>query len=197
MSVEQEAAVLARVPTFAKLDPARLKLLAFTSRALRFDPGDMLIRAGDPSDSAFVILEGTVEFLGGAGDDEFVIGTAGPHLMIGEMGVIMNAPRTINVRARDHVRVLRITAPVFLKLLSENPERYRDAAIAAGAYFAAYVPLSKGNLSSAASGATIAGGVALLFGFLGLFAGDTFAAIWNFAAGAMFGLAGMQIKKLG
>ena len=122
MSVEQEAAVLARVPTFAKLDPARLKLLAFTSRALRFDPGDTLIRAGDPSDSAFVILEGTVEFLGGAGDDEFVIGTAGPHLMIGEMGVIMNAPRTISVRARDHVRVLRIAAPVFLRLLSENPD---------------------------------------------------------------------------
>jgi CRP-like cAMP-binding protein len=34
----------------------------------------------------------------------------------------MNAPRTINVRARDHVRVLRITGPVFLRLLSENPE---------------------------------------------------------------------------
>jgi CRP-like cAMP-binding protein len=119
VSVLQEAAVLARVPTFAKLDPARLKLLAFTSRALRFDPGDTLIRAGDPSDSAFVILEGTVEFLGGTGDDEFVIGTAGPHLMIGEMGVIMNAPRTINVRARDHVRVLKISAPVFL---SENPD---------------------------------------------------------------------------
>jgi len=63
VNVDQEAAVLARVPTFAKLDPARLKLLAFTSRALRFAPGDMLIRAGDPSDSAFVILEGTVEFL--------------------------------------------------------------------------------------------------------------------------------------
>jgi len=122
VNVEQEAAVLARVPTFAKLDPARLKLLAFTSRALRFAPGDMLIRAGDPSDSAFVILEGTVEFLGGSGEGEFVIGTAGPHLMIGEMGVIMNAPRTINVRARDAVRVLRITAPVFLRLLLENPD---------------------------------------------------------------------------
>jgi CRP-like cAMP-binding protein len=38
------------------------------------------------------------------------------------MGVIMNAPRTISVRARDHVRVLRIAAPVFLRLLSENPD---------------------------------------------------------------------------
>jgi len=122
VNVDQEAAVLARVPTFAKLDPARLKLLAFTSRAFRFAPGDTIIRAGDPSDSAFVVLEGTVEFLGGSGDAVFVIGTAGPHSMIGEMGVIMNAPRTIDVRARDQVRALRITAPVFLRLLLENPE---------------------------------------------------------------------------
>lgn len=70
-----------------------------------------------------------------------------------------------------------------------------SAAIAAGAYFAAYIPLGKGDLKSAANGATIAGGVALVFGFLALFNGAGFAAIWNFAAGAMFGLAAMAIKK--
>jgi len=122
VNVEQEAAVLGRVPTFAKLDPARLKLLAFTSRALRFAPGDVVLRAGDPSDSTYLILEGHVEFIGGSGDGEFVIGTAGPYQMIGDMGVIMNAPRSVTVRARDAVRVLRITAQVFLRLLSENPE---------------------------------------------------------------------------
>lgn len=71
-----------------------------------------------------------------------------------------------------------------------------SAAIAAGAYFAAYVPLGKGDLKAAASGATIVGGVALVFGFLALFTGNAGAALWNFAAGAMFGLAAMRIKKL-
>jgi CRP-like cAMP-binding protein len=122
MNVDDEAAVLSRVPTFAKCDPARLKLLAFTSRALRFAPGEVVIRAGDPSDCAMLILEGTVEFVGHTGQEEFMIGTAGAHQMIGEMGVIMNVARTITVRARDSVRVLRISAQVFLKLLSENPE---------------------------------------------------------------------------
>lgn len=122
VNVEHEAAVLARVPTFARLDPARLKLLAFTSRALRFAAGDTLIRAGDPSDSALLILEGTVEFIGGSGPSEFVIGTAGANTMIGEMGVIMNVPRTVTVRAREPVRALRISAQVFLRLLSESPE---------------------------------------------------------------------------
>jgi CRP-like cAMP-binding protein len=122
MNVDDEAAVLSRVPTFAKCDPARLKLLAFTSRALRFAPGEVVIRAGEPSDCTLLILEGTVEFVGQAGSGEFIISTAGANQMIGEMGVIMNAPRTITVRARDDVRVLRMSAQVFLKLLSENPE---------------------------------------------------------------------------
>jgi CRP-like cAMP-binding protein len=122
MNVDDEAAVLSRVPTFAKCDPARLKLLAFTSRALRFAPGEVVIRAGDPSDGTLLILEGNVEFVGHTGQDEFIISTAGAHQMIGEMGVIMGIPRTITVRARDSVRVLKISAQVFLKLLSENPE---------------------------------------------------------------------------
>jgi CRP-like cAMP-binding protein len=122
VNVDDEAAVLSRVPTFAKLDAAKLKLLAFTSRALRFAPGEIVLRAGEPSDSTLLILEGTVEFVGQTGQGEFIINTAGPHQMVGEMGVLMNGPRTLTVRARDHVRVLRISAQVFLRLLSENPE---------------------------------------------------------------------------
>jgi CRP-like cAMP-binding protein len=122
MNVDDEAAVLSRVPTFAKCDPARLKLLAFTSRALRFVPGEVIFHAGEPSDCALLILEGTVEFVGETAGGEFIINTAGAHQMIGEMGVIMDVPRTLMVRARDDVRVLRISAQVFLKLLSENPE---------------------------------------------------------------------------
>ena len=72
-----------------------------------------------------------------------------------------------------------------------------SAAIAAGVYIGAYLPLSKGDLKSAAGGATVAGGVALLFGFLALFSGNMVAAIWNFAAGAALGLAAMSIKKRG
>jgi CRP-like cAMP-binding protein len=121
MNVDEEAQLLARVPTFAKCDPARLKLLAFTSRALRFAPGDVIIRAGEPSDSALLILEGSVEFVGQTPQGEFVIGTAGANQLIGEMGVIMDGPRTVTVRARESVRVLKIASAVFLRLLSEDP----------------------------------------------------------------------------
>ncbi len=122
MSVDKEAAQLARVPMFGKLDPARLKLLAFTSRALRFSPGETVVRVGEASDSVYVILEGTVEVVGATRDGEFLIGSQGANALIGEMGVLMDGPRTVSVRAKDEVRALRIAAPVFLRLLSENPE---------------------------------------------------------------------------
>ena len=39
MDVFQEAEMLRKVPFFGGLDAAKLKLLAFTSRAVRFEPG--------------------------------------------------------------------------------------------------------------------------------------------------------------
>ncbi len=122
MDVFQEAEMLRKVPFFGKLDPAKLKLLAFTSRALRFASGENLMRAGEMADSAYVILEGEVEILGETSAGEFVVAVQGRNALIGEMGVIMNAPRTATVRAKDAVRALRISDEVFLRLLTENPD---------------------------------------------------------------------------
>jgi CRP-like cAMP-binding protein len=123
VSVDTEAAQLARVPMFGKLDPARLKLLAFTSRALTFAPGEDLVRVGEPSDSAYLILEGTVDMIGSTAEGgEFRIGHAGVNSLIGEMGVLMNGPRTLTVRAQGEVRALKISASMFVRLVSENPE---------------------------------------------------------------------------
>ncbi len=122
MDVFEEAEMLRKVPFFGGLDPAKLKLLAFTSRALRFASGESLMRAGERADSAYVILEGEVEILGKTNAGEFVVAVQGRNALIGEMGVIMNVPRTATVRAKDAVRALRIADEVFLRLLTENPD---------------------------------------------------------------------------
>jgi len=121
VDVFQEAEMLRKVPFFGGLDPAKLKLLAFTSRALKFGPGEDLMRVGDPADSAYVIIEGEVEIIGKTSTGEFLIGVLGDHSLIGEMGVITNAPRGTTVRAKGEVRALRIAGDVFLRLLTDNP----------------------------------------------------------------------------
>lgn len=114
--------MLRRVPFFGGLDSAKLKLLAFTSHALKFAAGENLMRKGDSADSAYVILEGEVEIMGETGAREFVVAVLGPNASIGEMGVITNAPRGATVRAKVAVRALRISGDVFLRLITENPE---------------------------------------------------------------------------
>ena len=121
MDVFQEAEMLRKVPFFGGLDPAKLKLLAFTSRAVRFGPGEELMHVGEPADSAYAIIEGEVEIIGATPAGEFVIGVVGRNALIGEMGVITNAPRGTTVRAKGTVRALRISADVFLRLLTDNP----------------------------------------------------------------------------
>ena len=122
MDVFKEAEMLRRVPFFGGLDAAKLKLLAFTSRALKFAPGEYLMKMGDASDSAYVILDGEAEVIGETSGGEFVVAVLRSNELTGEMGVIRNRPRGATVRAKTPVRALRIASEVFLGLITENPE---------------------------------------------------------------------------
>ena len=113
--------MLRRVPFFGGLDSAKLKLLAFTSRALKFAPAEDLVKKGGVSDSAYVILDGEAEVIGETSGGEFVIAALGSNALIGEMGIIRNVPRGLTVRAKTPVRALRIASEIFLGLITENP----------------------------------------------------------------------------
>ena len=121
MDVFQEAEMLRKVPFFGGLDPSKLKLLAFTSRAVRFAAGEIVVLKGDPAESAYVVLEGEVEVLGGKGESEFVIHVLGRHELIGEMGIITGTPRGATVRARTSVLALKVSGDLFLRLVTDYP----------------------------------------------------------------------------
>ncbi len=102
MDVFEEAKQLSRVPLFSKLDASKLKLIAFTSeQQLKLADGDYLFHFNDPSDSIYLILEGTLEVIAEHDDGRVdVIVTRGKNEIIGEMGVISNAPRSATIRAK-------------------------------------------------------------------------------------------------
>ena len=122
MDVFNEADQLRQVPMLSKLDASKLKLLAFTSEALAYKDGDYLFRVGEPSDSAYVILDGEVEILAVTDNgEEVAVLTRGRDELIGEMAVLSNAPRSATLKARGDVKTLRIDNDTFLKLITENP----------------------------------------------------------------------------
>ena len=123
LNISQEADLLRKVPMFSKMEPSKLKLLAFTSESLTFEPGEFLCHEGDPADCAYVIMSGEVEILGETADGgEVLFGVRGANELIGEMAVLTTAPRSAGVRAQGEVVAMRIMDEALLKLLKENPE---------------------------------------------------------------------------
>lgn len=120
MELLQEVEALKRVPLFAKLEPSKLKLLAFTSESLTFEEGEILFHAGDAADAAYVIMDGDADILAETDKGEVVAGTLGAGELIGEMGVLTNAPRSATIRAGRGLVAMRISDEMFLRLLAEN-----------------------------------------------------------------------------
>lgn len=122
MDIQKETQSLRNVPMFAKLDPSKLKLLAFTSQSLHFDHGEVLFRVGDRADCAYVVLRGEVEILAETDAGEVVAGLLGKNELVGELAILTNSPRSATIRAKGEVVALRIAEDMFLKLVAENSE---------------------------------------------------------------------------
>ena len=56
-----EVELLRRVPLFSGIDPSKLKLLAYTSDVITYQPGQVVMRQGDIGDAAYVIIKGDAD----------------------------------------------------------------------------------------------------------------------------------------
>jgi NADH dehydrogenase len=99
-----------------------------------YDPGDFIIRQGDPPTNFYVLQEGEVEVLrsgdaaGAAGGDGKVevVAVLGSGSFFGERALLGNRPRVMSVRARTPVEVLVMGKNVFTQI-SGSLAPLRDA----------------------------------------------------------------------
>ena len=122
MTLETEVQSLRQVPMFRDIDPARLKLLAFTSERVRFAAGQRFFSQGDPSDAAYVILEGSASVLLNTPNGEIKVAELGQNALLGEMGILGDNPRSATIEAQAATTALRIDKRVFLELLAQFPQ---------------------------------------------------------------------------
>lgn len=121
MSLAQEYELLRRVPFFAEIEPAKLKLLAFMSERVGYDPGRTLFRQGDAADAAYLIIEGEAEIIVGTPNGPLTIAMLGANDIVGEMAILCDVPRTATVRAKGRLVALRIARDPFMRMLREFP----------------------------------------------------------------------------
>ncbi len=121
--LEQDVETLRNIPLFAGLPTAKLKLIAYTAEVMHFEPGEIVVRQGDPADCVYIIAEGEAEVRLTADDGrELHLGTMGRHTLFGEVAVLCGGRRTATGVAKSRMVTLRITGHVFLDLLRGSPE---------------------------------------------------------------------------
>jgi EAL domain-containing protein (putative c-di-GMP-specific phosphodiesterase class I) len=85
-----------------------------------YKSGDVILRQGDPGESAYIIESGRVEILVQSENGPLQnLGTRGPGSIIGEMAIVDNAPRTATVRAIEDCTLLEITHEDFARRLKD------------------------------------------------------------------------------
>ena len=86
----------------------------------------VLFREGDPADSVFRLLRGSVDILRELDGGPILLGTVGAGQFIGEMGVVENRPRSATARAASEVEVEIFTATEFLDHIASSPRAARE-----------------------------------------------------------------------
>jgi len=122
MSIHAEVDLLRKVPLFASIDTAKLKLLAFTSERLTFAQGAVLFREGERGDSAYLILSGKVEVAVNSPKGPVTVAMIKEHNIVGEMALLGDIPRTATLTALEPVESLRIRKDQFFQLLRDMPQ---------------------------------------------------------------------------
>ena len=122
MSIEQEVEILRNIPMFAKIDPAKLKLLAFASERISFKPGQDMFCQGDAGDAAFIVVAGSADVLVETPGGALKVAELSRNDIIGEIAILCDVPRTATVRAAGELIALKISKDLFFRMVTDFPD---------------------------------------------------------------------------
>ena len=125
MSIEDDVALLERVPTLRLLGTTALRMLAIGSEQRDFAGGDVLFNAGEDADAGYIVQRGAFRIDDGGGVEM----VAGPGALIGELALVVAMPRPSTAIALEHSSVIRVARSLFQRVLESDPaaaRRLRD-----------------------------------------------------------------------
>jgi CRP-like cAMP-binding protein len=97
--------LIERIRLFHGFKPNEISFLLKKARPKRLDDGQVLICAGSPPSSLYVILSGAMVVTSGAGERHEVLATLEPGSTVGEMSLVDNSPRSARVVAEGETTV--------------------------------------------------------------------------------------------
>lgn len=123
--MDERLDTLQHSPLFQHVPHALAASVLASSSTRRLQGGDVLLQAGQPNDSLFIVLSGSLSVhLGGSGGPRHL--QVGPGDCVGELSVIDGNPVTANVVADAPTEVLAIDGEQLWSVLDVSPEMARN-----------------------------------------------------------------------
>jgi CRP-like cAMP-binding protein len=107
---------------FKSLDLAARANLIASAFVMMYDAGDTILREGDPGDTMFLVMEGTVRIETHGATGNVHLAELGRGACVGEVSVLTRAPRTATVTALTDVTVATFARHRVERVLDQSPK---------------------------------------------------------------------------
>jgi CRP-like cAMP-binding protein len=123
MSLKDDITILGDVPIFGDLSDEQLRLVAFGAERRRIPAGQVLFRQGSAADCAYAVASGAFDLERTDHQGRTIkLGAAKPGTLLGELALISLTERKTTAVAAESSEVIRITRPLFNRMIEEYPE---------------------------------------------------------------------------
>ncbi len=114
--------VISRTDLFANLDSRSQRLLAFSAQWYKAKADTRIFTMGERADAAYLCLSGNA-MMGYRDDDDnwHDVTAVGPGRLIGDLAIILDEPRQLDLIAQEDTKFLRIGADEFRSVIATDP----------------------------------------------------------------------------
>jgi CRP-like cAMP-binding protein len=121
-SIDDTVSLLARVPTFEALGPDELTQVAEVAVPRAWEPGQVVFREGDQSDTCYVVKHGHARAIREHSDGRSItLANFGPGDIFGELAMFEDEKRSATVETLDAVEAVAILGADMRRLMREHP----------------------------------------------------------------------------
>jgi CRP/FNR family transcriptional regulator len=133
MRSDEVVELLGRVPVFSTLVQDDLDRIAQFAVPRRFEPGEVVFREGDASDTCYVVRDGRARAIRTHRDGRtLTLATFGPGDIFGELALFEDERRSATVEAIEPTNVVGVLGPDMRRLMGEHPAIAARLVIALG-----------------------------------------------------------------
>jgi CRP/FNR family transcriptional regulator len=122
MRTDEVVELLARVPTFETLNRNDLERIAEVAVPRSFDPGQLVFREGDDSDTCYIVRDGQARAIRSHNDGRTItLATFGSGDIFGELAMFEDERRSATIEAIEPTTVVGVLGGDMRRLMSEHP----------------------------------------------------------------------------